>query len=585
MIKDSINLYNNFKYLNIRCYSCGSIDHVVTKCPNLHVTVDPAEVLKEYLADEKEFRETFPRRPRSRFHASSSVEVLQEAASQIQIGHQTEVHYSINSVDDDLGPIGSYSSIDEVLDRRIYDIQPLDFVEDTTHMKFLDLAGAFRPQSIGTLAQLPNSKKNRQKVGEIETFMKNNYDPYYHNLNLDRVRNFEVYCPNNNIARLMTEFEKVRLEKIVAMRLGIKAAKHISVLLVKTFRMNERKGQVPGTAAPIVKRSSLPKHTLVKKKTLKKESTSISPTRRDSVNSNPADITLYNSTNVVSNARRPSQWKPMGKNVPSPGISPLGSSTMLGVPAKPDSFELVLSKISRGPGGKEHDLSIIRENSVEKFGKGTHSNVSVESPTSLTPFDLKPINVTNGTRKFNNSSIDLLNILPGIKSPEGSTPKSSAYNYQGQESQGTKIHINQMPMENFQSEADRNLSFEYDEENNQAISQGVDFPKLIQRFTDKLGENSKNTLTRQTIRTDRETSNVAEKDEKEKTVSSELKITEGNNRLFNLLLHDRRQSHASEPTNKHRASSEDRGKDINKFMDKHNLPGLLKKMSSIYDDE
>ena len=78
MIKDSINLYNNFKYLNIRCYSCASLDHVVTKCPNLHVTVDPAEVIKTYLAEEAEFRVTFQRKPRTRFHAVASLEVLQE---------------------------------------------------------------------------------------------------------------------------------------------------------------------------------------------------------------------------------------------------------------------------------------------------------------------------------------------------------------------------------------------------------------------------------------------------------------------------------------------------------------------------
>ena len=79
--------------------------------------------------------------------------------------------------------------------------------------------------------------------------MKDNYDPYYHNLNLDRVRNFEVYFPNNNIIKLMVEFEKTRLEKLVQMRLGL-IAKHISPLLIKSFRMNERKSSVHSNSRP-----------------------------------------------------------------------------------------------------------------------------------------------------------------------------------------------------------------------------------------------------------------------------------------------------------------------------------------------
>lgn len=579
MIKDSINLYNNFKYLLIKCYSCGSLDHVVTHCPNLHVTVEPAEVIKAYLAEEESFRKNFPRRPRKRFHAVQSVEVLSEAASQVQIGHQTEVQYSMNSVDEELGPMGSYSSIDEILERRIYNIQPLDYVEDTTHMKFLDLAGAFRPQSTGTLAQLPPAKKNRQKIGEIETFMKNNYDPYYHNLNLDRVRNFEVYCPNNNIARLMTEFEKVRLEKIIEMRLGIKT-KHISTLLVKSFRMNERKGQVPGTVAPIVKRSSIRKQSIVKKKKEKKEPV-ISPVRRDSVNSNPGDIALYNSNSIISNIRRPSQYKPLGKtNLPSPGISPLGSSTLLGVPPdgkKADSFELMLGKIGKA---KEPDLSIIRENSVEKFGgKGTFGSGSMESPlpSSVIPFDFKP-GTTTTAKKFN-SSIDLFNVLPGMRTPEqgSGTPTSHAY-YNG------KINVNLVPEMNTDEYKLMSYGDEEEKSPGPGINLGIDYGGFMQKFTDKLSENSKYTLTRQTIRTDleKEHSNTGGTGEKEKTISSELKITEGNNRLFNMLLHDR--TGTGGIGEKGRASSEDRGRDVNKFIEKHNIPGLLKKMSSIYDD-
>ena len=380
----------------------------------------------------------------------------------------------------------------------------------------------------------------------------------------------------------MTEFEKVRLEKIIEMRLGIKT-KHISTLLVKSFRMNERKGQTPSAVAPITKRTSIKKQPSVKKKKEKKEPIISSP-RRDSVNSNPGGIAMYDSSSIISNIRRPSQFQPLGKhNLPSPGISPLGSSTLLGVPPdgkKADSFELMLGKIGKL---KEPDLSIIRENSVEKFGGrgGTIGSGSMESPlpSSVTPFDFKP--ATMSTAKKFNSSIDLFNILPGIRTPEqggSGTPTSHAY-YNG------KINVDRVP--EVHTDEYKMMSYgDEEEEKNQEINLGVDYTRFMQRFTDKLSENSKNTLTKQTIRTDleKDQSNTGENagGEKEKTVSSEFKITEGNNRLFNMLLHDRSGNGAGGA--KVRANSEDKGRDVNKFIEKHNIPGLFKKMSSIYDD-
>mmetsp|Transcript_39263 Transcript_39263/g.34939 ORF Transcript_39263/g.34939 Transcript_39263/m.34939 type:complete len:153 (+) Transcript_39263:1297-1755(+) len=81
----------------------------------------------------------------------------------------------------------------------------------------------------------------KKKKNEIEMFIIKNYDPFFKNINIDRVHNFELYFPNNNITRLMTEMERIRCEKILQRRLNLPNAKHIIPILVKGFRFHERK--------------------------------------------------------------------------------------------------------------------------------------------------------------------------------------------------------------------------------------------------------------------------------------------------------------------------------------------------------
>ena len=241
MIRDSINLYKNTKYLSVPCNSCDSVNHIISECPDLHITIDPEKVIKAYIEEEREFKRNFLRRYKPRFSPLKNLEQLQEVASEVQLGHQNEGQEDFEFDQDEDQKIGSYSSLDEVLDRKIYDPKPIDYVEDTTHIKFLDVSDTMKHVSVATLIHVPASKKNWEKVGEIETFVRNSYDPFYCNLNLDKVKNFEVYYPNNNITKLAVEFEKIRLEKIVHKRLGKNANHIVSKLLVKGFRMNEKK--------------------------------------------------------------------------------------------------------------------------------------------------------------------------------------------------------------------------------------------------------------------------------------------------------------------------------------------------------
>ena len=506
-MKDSLNLYTNCQYLNIQCYSCGSIDHEISHCPNLHIIIDHTKVIKKYIAEEEQFRKSFERRKRTQVKTFKSLEQLNEAASQFQMGHQTEIHYSIDSMEDEeeeIGEVSSYSSLDEVLDRKIYDPYPLDYVEDSTNVKYLDMSRHY--------IHIP--KKNRQKVSEVEYFMKNNYDPYYHNLNLDRVKNFEVYYPNNNISKMIVEFEKVRLEKLVERKLGLKA-KHISTFLVKGLRANEKKNSKPdepAKAQPIltIQRSM----TLRKQMSLRrKEKKPSNSPRRDSNGSNPADIALYNSKSAKN--IKPSQYK-----VHQPGTGTTGSTFLNphSESRKGDSFENLLNRFGKNV---ELELSTIKERSYDKLEVRKPGRLSVDSPMSIMPSESKLPSMISRTPENNNS--------PSYNFPLGTKQMNS------RDSDGL-------------SESKREIEISHD-------AGTIDYSKRSNRgHHDRAGESYVN--TKMTIKSEKEMSLI-----EDKSLLRYLKFADRNNKNFQQLLQERVKG--QDRKHKLRAASEGRGKQVN----------------------
>jgi len=290
MIKDSINLYQSYQYLNIKCYSCGSRDHIALKCPKVHFHFNKPKIIVKYLIQEKRFREFYQRRTRKEFKTLRDLEVIQEAATQHQMIQQNELYFDRTKGKEDQTEVRSYSSIDDVMDRNIYDNPPLIYAIDSTHLKTYDFHDIDEhPAKTGhTTPSKKHTKKFQQnKLGEIEAFVSTSYDKYYNNLNIDRVKNFEVYNPNNNIIKIIVDLEKIRLQKIVEMRLG--AGGHVvSRLLIKGFRMAERRKQNDVSQSSVGSIRSADAHPE------KKVSPVAEQDRRQSLSVNPSDIALYN---------------------------------------------------------------------------------------------------------------------------------------------------------------------------------------------------------------------------------------------------------------------------------------------------
>lgn len=314
MIRDSITLYNNYQYLNLKCYSCGSKSHITLECPKFHLIWDRKKIVAKYREAEIEFRKNFIRMPRKRFNALMIIEELNEAVSQIQVIQQNELYVEDGQEEN----VQIYSEGEEILDRNIYDPQPITYTVEPIQTKRISIPrNQLTSLQSFQLVQQEKRRRTANELGDVHSFAISNYDAYYHSLNLDKVKNFEVYYPNNNINKLLVGMEKNRLEKIVHMRLGVNA-KHISPLLVKSFRMNERRktreaaaeagrenslGSFDsGLASPKQRRETLPaggRRETITGGSGRRET--ITGGRRETLsgkiisNVNPVDITFYNS--------------------------------------------------------------------------------------------------------------------------------------------------------------------------------------------------------------------------------------------------------------------------------------------------
>jgi len=296
MIEDSLRIYNSYQYLNTRCYSCGSKEHIALHCPTIHGRYNKSKVIQNYIKAEQDFKRNFKRRDRTRFHVLKSLDQLQEAASQIQISYQHELEFDEEIIYYDEN---QFSETDEVLDKNLYDPQPIVYYDDEGMFK------VFNPDDNIFLKKthkksITKTSQEKKKPNEIDQFMIKNYDPYYKNISIDRVQNFEVYFPNHNITRLMIDFEKRRCEKILQMRVGTKAT-HIIPILVKSFKMHERRkanqqnpnGSLSNENEPTNKSPTLRSPNLAPRKDI--DPKKVQEIRRKSVGVNPEDIVAYSS--------------------------------------------------------------------------------------------------------------------------------------------------------------------------------------------------------------------------------------------------------------------------------------------------
>ena len=61
-MQQKIDLYEKFDGLGIKCYSCGKVNHLSKKCPDIHMVPDHLEVVVRSLQEQDEIRKQFKRK-------------------------------------------------------------------------------------------------------------------------------------------------------------------------------------------------------------------------------------------------------------------------------------------------------------------------------------------------------------------------------------------------------------------------------------------------------------------------------------------------------------------------------------------
>lgn len=77
MVKDKLNLYDDYSAVQTKCFSCGHIDHTIVTCPILHFVPDRKRVIDEHIRDCAEERQSFKRRDRVKYHTLLQLEETQ----------------------------------------------------------------------------------------------------------------------------------------------------------------------------------------------------------------------------------------------------------------------------------------------------------------------------------------------------------------------------------------------------------------------------------------------------------------------------------------------------------------------------
>mmetsp|Transcript_22487 Transcript_22487/g.19431 ORF Transcript_22487/g.19431 Transcript_22487/m.19431 type:complete len:124 (+) Transcript_22487:2134-2505(+) len=105
-------------------------------------------------------------------------------------------------------PDDEYSDTDEILDNNLYDPLPIEYFDEQGNEKYFDPINDKKwKKKINQNNKDSFYKTRKRALDEHDIFVMKNYDPLCHNINIDMVRNFEVYNPNNNIAKMAVEMD------------------------------------------------------------------------------------------------------------------------------------------------------------------------------------------------------------------------------------------------------------------------------------------------------------------------------------------------------------------------------------------
>jgi hypothetical protein len=189
LIKDSVNLYEDYDLMKITCYACGVQGHPAFICPQIHFIPDKQKCFNEMLGKKRRIDRKFRRQNRKRFNARMNLDILQRASSVLLLKYSPDFFdYEKEAAEANIkGSKESFSAI------AIEDV-PLGIGKSKNSIKESKASTVVADHFV-------NRKNTRKAVRHIKqsTF--------------DGVRNYVCYFPHNNINMINLVWNK-KLDKI-----------------------------------------------------------------------------------------------------------------------------------------------------------------------------------------------------------------------------------------------------------------------------------------------------------------------------------------------------------------------------------
>jgi len=240
LMRDSMVMYNDYKFLvNVHCVLCGEKNHIALVCPIYHWYPEKEKVVENYLKKRARWARSFKRKDRPKISALGRLSDVQNAALTIQRMEASQLFTRYRKKIREEDDFYSYSPTNDIFDRNLFRIPSFTFQADSQPPKKLAINENAGINS-SDAQNIFECVETKPRMGELERFVIKSYDAYYRNLNLDRVRNYEMYFPHNNILMISAQWEVIRQRNIARIHnVSEKALKGLAAFIEKN-KLNRR---------------------------------------------------------------------------------------------------------------------------------------------------------------------------------------------------------------------------------------------------------------------------------------------------------------------------------------------------------
>jgi len=264
VLRDQTNLLGDYSCLGAKCSLCEENTHLPQHCPQTHFVVDKQAVIEKHIQNQKDFATRYQRKSRNKFHAltrkphmSNAVERIHTLKNQITTS-LTDASGTLNNVqkskkqttippeelekDDSLNNSDIIDAIYETL-ARIKDEETgvVRLMKPKKSTQAIDSPSKFEISRSATMKQTGEAifipmkvkitEKNRKKIDEVE---------------IDQVKNYEIYFPHNNITKVIEQLENGKHKKR-ATRFNLNTEQDVLYFKMKLGKIFEKSRKRNGT--------------------------------------------------------------------------------------------------------------------------------------------------------------------------------------------------------------------------------------------------------------------------------------------------------------------------------------------------